>query len=188
VDIFKISWEIPVMVETARYNVIRKEGDFEIRKYEALIVVTVKDAASKFSVLFNYISGANLSRSKISMTSPVITSKEIAMTSPVISDTDSMSFIVPSEFNINTVPEPTDERVSINQVPERIIAIIRFKGFAGKDIVQKQTKILLEKLEKKGIDMKGQPFLMQYNPPYVPGFLRRNEVAVEIFYNQENAK
>ncbi|NLH26447.1 MAG: heme-binding protein, partial [Methanomicrobiales archaeon] len=26
----------------------------------------------------------------------------------------------------------------------------------------------------------GRPFLMRYNAPYTPGFMRRNEVGVEI--------
>ncbi len=170
------------MVETAKYEVIRKEGEFEIRKYEAMLVATVKQAPSRFSVLFKYISGANRTSSKIAMTSPVITSKEIAMTAPVISDSESMSFMVPSEYGLETVPEPIDGRVSIDEVPERVIATIRFKGFAWRESVGKQTERLLSRIESEGISAKGVPFLMQYNPPYVPGFLRRNEVGVEIQY------
>jgi hypothetical protein len=28
--------------------------------------------------------------------------------------------------------------------------------------------------------MEGRPFLMRYDSPWTPGFLRRNEVAIEI--------
>ncbi|MBN2334917.1 heme-binding protein [Candidatus Bathyarchaeota archaeon] len=170
------------MVETAEYEVIRSDGAFEIRRYEAMMVATVKEAPSRFSVLFKYISGANRSKSKIAMTSPVITSKEISMTSPVISDAESMSFMVPSEYDAETVPEPVDERITINAVPERFIATFRFRGLAWKESVRKQTERLLSKLESEGIKIRGEPFLMQYNPPFVPGFLRRNEVGVEIEY------
>jgi hypothetical protein len=31
-----------------------------------------------------------------------------------------------------------------------------------------------------GIATKGRPFLMRYNDPWTPPFLRRNEVAIEI--------
>jgi effector-binding domain-containing protein len=170
------------MVETAEYTVLRGEGEFEIRRYGAMIVATVKEAPSRFSVLFKYITGANRSRSKIAMTSPVITSTEIAMTSPVFSDSGSMSFMVPSMYDAETVPEPIDEKVSINTVPERVVATVRFRGFAWRESVRKQTAKLLSWLESEGIEAKGPPFLMQYNPPYVPGFLRRNEVGVEIEY------
>jgi hypothetical protein len=170
------------MVETAKYDVIRGDGEFEIRRYPPMLVATVGDAPSRFSVLFKYISGANRSRSKIAMTSPVVTSSEIAMTSPVISDPGSMSFVVPSEYDAETVPEPTDERVSISRVPERVVATVRFRGLAWRESVRRQTGRLLGWLESEGIEARGAPFLMQYNPPYVPGFLRRNEVGVEIEY------
>jgi hypothetical protein len=170
------------MVETAEYEVLRGDGEYEIRRYPSMLVATVGDAPSRFSVLFKYITGANRSKSKIAMTSPVITSKEIAMTSPVFSDSGSMSFMVPSMYDAETVPEPTDGRVAISKVPERVVATVRFRGFAWKESVRKQTERLLGWLEAEGIEPKGMPFLMQYNPPYVPGFLRRNEVGVEIEY------
>lgn len=170
------------MVETAEYTVLRGDGEYEIRRYPAMLVATVGDAPSRFSVLFKYITGANRSRSKIAMTSPVITSTEIAMTTPVFSDPGSMSFMVPSKYDAETVPEPTDERVTIDEVPERVVATVRFRGFAWKESVRKQTEKLLAWLESEGVEPTGAPFLMQYNPPYVPGFLRRNEVGVEVRY------
>ncbi len=170
------------MVETAKYEVVLKEDEFEVRRYERMLVVTARDAPSKFQVLFKYITGSNRSRSKIEMTSPVITSEKIAMTSPVLSDGDTMSFVVPSEYEMDSVPEPTDPRVSIDVVLERYVATVRFKGFAWKDDVRKQKDKLLKILDEKEISLKGEPFLMQYNPPYVPGFLRRNEVGCEIEY------
>ena len=170
------------MVETAKYEVVLKEDEFEVRRYERMLVVTARDAPSKFQVLFKYITGSNRSRSKIEMTSPVITSEKIAMTSPVLSDGDTMSFVVPYEYDDDSVPEPTDPRVSIDVVLERYVATVRFKGFAWKDGVRKQKEKLLKILEEKGLTLKGEPFLMQYNPPYVPGFLRRNEVGCEIEY------
>lgn len=171
------------MVETAKYEVVLKEGDFEVRRYEKMMVATARNASSKFQALFRYITGANKSQSKIDMTSPVITSEEIAMTSPVLSDSETMSFMVPSKYEVGTVPDPSDPRISIEEIPERYVATIRFKGFAWKTKVKKQTDKLLDFVEKKRYSMRSSPFLMQYNPPYVPGFLRRNEVGVEIEYS-----
>ncbi|NHJ33779.1 MAG: heme-binding protein [Asgard group archaeon] len=171
------------MVETAKFQVIRRDGDFEIRKYDRMLLATVKNAPSRFRVLFNYITGSNKSKKKVAMTSPVITSEEIAMTSPVLSNNESMSFFVPSEYTQETVPEPTDERITINEVPERYIAIIRFNGLAWKNSVKKQTTRLLDWLKTGDVELNGTPFLMQYNPPYVPGFLRRNEIGIEVKYH-----
>ena len=41
-------------------------------------------------------------------------------------------------------------------------------------------KRLLTILENNDLKTKGEPFLMRYNSPFTPGFLRRNEVAIEI--------
>jgi hypothetical protein len=168
------------MVETAKYQVIRTDGDFEIRRYDRILLATVKNAPSRFRVLFNYITGSNKSKKKVAMTSPVITSEEIAMTSPVLSNSESMSFIVPSEYTQETVPEPTDERISIDEFPERYVATVRFSGLALKNSVNKQRTRLLDWLKTEDIQLNGPPFLMQYNPPYVPGFLRRNEIGIEV--------
>ncbi len=171
------------MVETAKYDVVRENGEFEIRRYHKMMVATVETSTrSPFNTLFQYISGANKTKSKISMTSPVITSERIAMTSPVISSSESMSFVVPSQYNVDTVPEPTDKKVSISEIPERYIATVRFRGFAWKEAVKKQTERLLNWLAETEIKPIGIPFLMQYNPPFVPGFLRRNEIGIEIKY------
>ena len=168
------------MVETAKYEVILKEGDYEVRRYDRMLIATVKGTSDRFQRLFRYISGSNRSKSKIAMTSPVISSEKVAMTSPVLSDSETMSFVVPSEYKMDTVPEPSDPYVSIEVVSERVLATIRFSGFAWKDSVEKETNKLLGWIESKGYVLKGSPFLMQYNAPFVPGFMRRNEIGVEI--------
>ena len=97
------------MVETAEYEVLKQSGEFEIRRYESILVAEVDSSSgSTFNRLFQYISGANKSRAKIDMTSPVITSEKIAMTSPVINTSESMAFVVPSKYNVDDVPEPAD--------------------------------------------------------------------------------
>ena len=173
-----------LLVETAKYHLIRKDGEFEIRRYDKILVATVRNATSRFRVLFNYITGSNKSKKKVAMTTPVITSEEISMTSPVLSNNDSMSLVVPSEYTQENVPEPTDERISINEIPERYVATVRFSGLARKNSVNKQTTRLLDWLKTEDTEMNGAPFLMQYNPPYVPGFLRRNEIGIEIKYQE----
>ena len=175
------------MVETAKYDVVQSDGEFEIRRYHRMIVATVDNmGGSGFNRLFRYITGSNKSKSKIDMTSPVITSEKIAMTSPVISSSDTMSFVAPAEYTMETIPEPTDSNVKISEVPEKYMATIRFRGFAWRDSVQKQTTKLNEWLNDNKIIAKGPPVLMQYNPPFVPGFLRRNEIGIEIEYSPKD--
>ena len=169
-----------MLVETPSYEVTRKLGEVEIRKYPQLFLATAKGSADLFGLLFRYISGANKGSSKISMTAPVITPEEIAMTSPVVTDADSMSFIVPSKYTRETIPEPTDPHITITEQPVRSLAVLRFSGLARIDTVEKKKQVLLETLRKNNTETRGDVIVMRYNPPFTPWFLRRNEVAVEV--------
>jgi hypothetical protein len=168
------------LVETPSYEATRKLGDVEIRRYPQLFLATAKGDADLFGLLFRYISGANKGSSKISMTAPVITPEEISMTSPVVTDADSMSFIVPSKYTRETIPEPTDPHITINEQPARSLAVLRFSGLARSDTVEKKKKVLLETLRRNNMETRGDVIVMRYNPPFTPWFLRRNEVAVEV--------
>jgi effector-binding domain-containing protein len=102
------------------------------------------------------------------------------MTAPVVSDAGSMSFAMPAGTKGDETPDPLDSRVRIVTLPERDIAIIRFSGYASREDVDAATSRLQAGLKSEGIVMAGQPFLMRYDSPWTPGFLRRNEVAIEI--------
>lgn len=158
------------------------EGSAEIREYPSMILATVRDHSenSAFGILFDYIAGNNRSKRKISMTVPVISSEKIAMTAPVISNNRSFSFVLPSTYDSNTVPEPLDRSISIEVVPPRTLAVLRFRGYAGTKDLRARTSDLYAFVEKLGLRPKGEPFLMRYNPPFTPGFLRRNEISVEL--------
>jgi hypothetical protein len=167
------------LVETPRYTVVKQIDDVEIRQYPQMLLATAT-GDNLFQHLFNYISGANKGSIKISMTAPVITPEKIAMTSPVITDGDSMSFIVPSIFTRETVPEPTDPQVIIQDLAAKSLAVLRFSGWGRSDTVDKKKQLLLDTLTRNNIKPQGEVILMRYNPPFTPWFLRRNEVAVEV--------
>jgi hypothetical protein len=135
---------------------------------------------SGFNLLFSYITGKNRTKRQIPMTAPVITSEQIPMTAPVVSDDKSMSFVMPFGKEQDEIPYPLDDRVKITTQDPREMAVIRFKGYAGREDVNDVTSRLLEGLQKGGITRRGQPVLMRYNAPWTPGFLRRNEVGIEI--------
>ena len=170
------------MVEKAPYEVIRHVDALELRHYPQLILAVApnNEYDTGFNLLFNYIQGANTTQKKISMTAPVITSEKIPMTAPVISDQQFMAFVLPSSYTQNTVPKPTNAQIEIKIQPERTIAVKRFSGRATKKDIEKQLEILYSTLQKNDIQTKGESFLMRYNSPFAPGFIRRNEVAIEI--------
>jgi hypothetical protein len=168
------------MVETVKYEVIRKIGKVEIRRYPKIVIAKVENSEiDAFDLLYKFITGNNRQKTKVKMTTPVV-SQQIAMTSPVLSDTGSMAFVMPPEYTIETTPEPADSRIGISEVPTRVVAALRFSGSWSETHFEKETKELLDELSRARIETKGNVFTMLYNPPFIPGFLRRNEVAVEI--------
>ena len=101
------------MVEEPRYEVLKRIDSVEIRKYPPMLLATAMGDSDPFGLLFRYISGANNGGRKISMTAPVITPKKIAMTAPVFTRGNTMSFVTPSSYTRETVPEPTDPHITI---------------------------------------------------------------------------
>jgi predicted secreted protein len=171
------------MVEIARYEETGRIGEVELREYPELMLATVTGRSdnSAFGLLFRYISGENRTRKKIPMTAPVITSSEkIKMTAPVISDANSFSFVMPLEYKPEEVPEPLDPHIVVQKIPARRLAVIRFKGYAREKSVNEVKSRLSSVLQKNDIVTVGEPFLMRYNAPWTPGFMRRNEVGIEI--------
>jgi effector-binding domain-containing protein len=171
------------MVETIKYEILQKIGKVEIRSYPKIVIAKVENSeANAFDILYQFITGNNRQKTKVKMTTPVL-SQQIAMTSPVISETGSLAFAMPAEYTLENTPEPTDNRVKIVEIPSRSLAALRFSGSWSESHFEKETNELLEELEKAGIQTKGNVFTMLYNPPFIPGFLRRNEVAIEIKQN-----
>ncbi|MFA5266969.1 MAG: heme-binding protein [Methanoregula sp.] len=167
---------------TIPYAVTGTSGEIEFRHYPELVLATVDTAGDDygFNLLFAYISGSNKPREKIPITAPVITSQKIPMTAPVVSDAASMSFVMPAGTTREETPDPLDSQVRIVTIPERDIAVIRFSGYAPPGEVDAATSQLQDGLKNVGIVTTGRPFLMRYDSPWTPGFMRRNEVAIEI--------
>jgi hypothetical protein len=151
-----------------------------------VMLATVRDLPDDdaFNILFRYISGENSKAEKVPMTAPVMStdagSERIAMTVPVVSDHKSFSFVLPSSYSVTDVPEPRDPRVRIEVLPSRQLAVMRFRGRAGEQAVAERYAELTDAVKRAGLISRGEPFLMRYNSPFTPGFLRRNEVAAEV--------
>lgn len=174
------------MVEKAQYSVVRKLEGAEIRKYPEIILATVSGLSDDeaFSKLFRYISGSNRTSAEIEMTAPVISkeskSEKIPMTAPVISKRNSFSFVMPSYFKEGKAPVPLDKDIEIERIPPRHVAVMRFRGAAKTKKTQEKIDDLRLILKHNDLPEASGPFLMRYNPPITPGFMRRNEVGIEV--------
>ena len=181
------------MTETTKYSVMKKQKEIELRQYAGYIQAEVsivdkdyKSAIEKgFSFLAGYIFGNNISRQKIEMTTPVQVSQpqKIAMTTPVTvtgNDRFTVAFIMPSEYTLETLPLPKDSNIHINPVPARQMAAIRFNGYFKQDTINKNKIRLSQWLEEEGLKTEGDFIVAGYNPPWVPGFIARNEILIKI--------
>jgi hypothetical protein len=181
-------------IETADYDVIEVDGDFELRRYapqilaETTVDSNFDEAGNRaFRRLFNYISGANRTESKIAMTAPVsqeASSRKIAMTAPVIQEESgaawNVAFLVPASYSWETVPQPTDDSVRLRRVPERTLAALRFSGTWGEKRFRDHEKQLRAILETRGLEATGETIFARYDPPFKPWFLRRNEILIPV--------
>jgi effector-binding domain-containing protein len=167
-------------VKQARYEALKKIRKIAIRRYPRLVIAMVDGYSDGgFNRLFRFITGNNRQKSDIAMTAPVV-SEGMAMTAPVLSQTGSIAFIIPEGFTLETTPKPLDDRMKIVEIPERVVAALRFSGRWSNSIFKKKTEELLAEIENAGLKVTGQVFSMRYNGPFTPWFLRRNEVAAEV--------
>ena len=185
-----------IRLEKPGYQVVYESDNIEYRQYEPYLVSeTLIEETDNYKVagnegfrrLFRYISGANSADNKIAMTVPVAqteSSQKIAMTAPV-QETKSaagwtVAFMLPGEYTLETAPQPTDERVKIRAVPGRLTAVLRYSGRWSESTYNAKSATLLAALEQAAVTPIGELQSAQYAPPATPGFLRRNEVLVEI--------
>ncbi|ACN17019.1 conserved hypothetical protein [Desulforapulum autotrophicum HRM2] len=181
-------------IEEVKYKVVKKDNHFEVRDYSTHIVAetvveeNMEDAGNiAFKKLFGYISGDNRSRDKISMTAPVSQQKKgekIKMTAPVTQapDKDSwvVSFMMPSGYTMETLPAPENLEVTLRQIPARRMAVVGYSGFWSEKGYLRYKAELESWIHRMGFTAVGVPIWARYNPPFMPWFLRRNEILIPI--------
>ena len=185
----------PIMsnVEVPAYKILKKEQNIEIRQYPPLIIAEVKTAGSRqdsigngFRILADFIFGNNEGEKQLSMNGPITQQQgiKIAMTAPVQqekTDTEwAISFIMPSKFSIDTIPNPINDRIKIIQIPSKRYAVITFSGRSTEANLTKHTNELEIYMNGSSYSKVGNAKYAFYNPPWTLPFLRRNEVQFEI--------
>ena len=171
-------------IEEPGWELLTTLGKIEIRQYEPSIQAVTRLRSSRgtsagFRRLAGYIFGGNEREQSIAMTAPV--QETLGQGRP------EMAFTLPAEYTMADLPAPNDSDVTLRAVSGRTVAAIRFSGWAtGRKVAQNET-VLMAKLQEHGIETAGLPMLNQYNPPWTPPFLRRNEVAVTIEWGDEVA-
>ncbi|MDA9225445.1 heme-binding protein [bacterium] len=165
-------------IEMHEYEVLAEMDGIEIRKYApatfSYVTLNVDNydqgSSMGFRKLAGYIFGGNQRQEKIAMTSPV----EMAMDTMMV-----VKFMVPAKYNMEDLPTPNNKEVRFVEQPERIVAAIRFSGFANDEKIARYREQLKVVLNQNGLSYDGEFSFLGYNSPF-DLINRRNEVIVSI--------
>ena len=172
---------LPKFLEQPKYKVVRKENDIEVRSYDKILMSSVKVYGNQYNALRNgfqplvrYIGAKERVSEKISMTAPVI------QTTNDGTENWTVSFAMPSKYNIDNLPKPTNDDIYFEEIQPSLAAVIRFSGVADSSLLNQKASVLKRWLELNGYTESSSPKFLFYNDPTTPGFLRRNEVMIII--------
>ena len=160
--------------EEANYEVVKKNEVYEIRKYSDRLAIEtdISNEGNSFRKLFNYISGNNDKNEEIKMTTPVTqVEKKGNMT---------MQFYLPSKFNKENIPSPSNPDVKILNIKASYYAVIRYSGRASDKNFIKHKSILENELKKDNMIILSPPIKATYDGPFTLPMNRRNEAMFEI--------
>ena len=171
---------IPAMaIEEPAYTVVETATPFEIRDYGSYVVAeTLLDGPFEgvgneaFQRLFGYISGNNRGAEKIPMTAPVEQQRA--------GNRWRVAFVLPASFTLATAPLPTDNRVTLAEVPPRRVALVRYRGVWSEARYDEELALLRRFIAERALRETGEPVFARYDPPFMPWFLRRNEIHIPV--------
>ncbi|MEC7182645.1 MAG: heme-binding protein [Bdellovibrionota bacterium] len=160
--------------ETPTFNLIEKEGQFELRHYPEMVVAKVVSQESDnamFRKLAGYIFGGNETESQIKMTAPVFMQSK--------SGQNTMMFYMPSKYSLDTLPEPNSQEVELGTISFGKVAVIKYSGFNPMRKRKANFEKLMNWIEKKGLEIYDNEFYSAgYDSPWTLPWKRKNEVMV----------
>ena len=168
------------MTEQQPYTVLSTKDGFELRRYPAYVLLQVREPGDfmpagnrAFQPLVSYISGNNATGQKIAMTAPVIQQAD--------GEADHLvSFVMPSDFSFESLPLPISSRLKIVAVAEHLAAALKFSGSWNEARFAAKGEELLAAVKLAGLETDGSVYWARFDPPFKPGFLRRNEALVRV--------
>ena len=181
-------------IEEARFTVLEKDKEFELRQYEPQIVAETlvegnfEEVGNQgFRRLFDYISGNNQKTQSIPMTAPVTQEAggvKITMTAPVGQERAGekwrITFLMPLQYTLEELSIFLDLNIGLKIIPGRLMATIRYSGTWSKKNFRENETQLLAWIAQHGLKPVGEPVWARYDSPFTPWFMRRNEVLISV--------
>ena len=159
------------------YAIESNRGPLEIRRYAPMRIARTSVAGEwtyalneGFDRLANFIFGGNGDNKRIAMTAPVLGARES-------NGGYRVAFITPKGVE---PPTPDDSRVTLDSVPERRIAVLRFNGRHDARTIETKKRELIAAATTAGLTPRGEASFAGYDPPTTLPILRRNEVWLEV--------
>ncbi|MDX2091293.1 MAG: heme-binding protein [Kofleriaceae bacterium] len=174
-------WQLQrLFTDEPAYRRERKLRDIEIRTYEPRVEATVRIPTSDFDEarergfrrLASYLFGANATREKLAMTAPVLMR--------AYAGGYEMSFVMPAERSINSLPLPDDPSVHLLELPATRVAVHTYRGNYNASSVAEHARELLRRVSRAGLRAAGRPTFAGFDPPSTAPSLRRTELWVEL--------
>ena len=78
------------------------------------------------------------------------------------------------------MPVPNNPAVHLRQLPKRKLAVLRFRGLATAQRVEKERENLRAMLARDGLHPLGPGTVARFDPPFVPALFMHNEIQVKI--------
>ena len=165
------------MTERQKFDFVKKipRSKVEIRRYHPCVIADVlveapysQAASLGFRPLVTYISQNN-----------------IAMTAPVLQEsTDSsswiISFVMPEGMTVADLPNPQSSKVTLRTLAEQLAAVLPFTGITTTSKIQEKESELRLALTNESLTPIGTLRIARFDPPWKPGFLRYNEVILDL--------
>ena len=172
------------MTEEQVYRTIRtleeEPSSVELRAYEPAVIAEISVQSSfegagnrAFRPLVNFIGGNNRTGKKVAMTAPVL--QDVPGGSPE-GALYAVSFVMPAGSTRADMPDPTDTRVQLRDLPAHQAIAIRYSGRWTRSSFNKNLTALKKAARELGLELVGDPRLARYDPPWTPWFRRRNEI------------
>ena len=182
--------ETVMSLEEPEFRILSQKSGYQVRQYPVYLVAEVDvegDLSSTgnqaFKVLAGYIFGSNKAGQKMEMTAPVTSTKvsnDVRPTASRAAEGYTYAFVMERAFTMETLPSPDDPRVRLREMKPRTMAVRTYSGRWTEQKCEEQIEALLTAVGGDGLEPIGRPILARYDPPFMPWFLRRNEVMVEI--------
>lgn len=165
------------MIEQPSYTLIKKQGSFELRHYQSFTMIEASDQDLQsyrgFRLAFDFIQGDNVRNQKIAMTVPVVNNLDDQ-------GIRTTAFVMPPKMVHEDVPLPLSPNLQKILVPERLCAVYRFGSNPRMEMIRGYEDVLRSWIAQEGYRIIGTLQLARYNPPFIPGFLKRNELWFEV--------